>query len=163
MSARALTAVCSNDRSVSSENIHATYSEGQEVDVRILEVNTANNKMSLSMLPVTDEAGELAYEMVYKNSLELKERHLVHMIALLSCRGADAECSCFCLGLSFVQACSCSPGGVALKTFRTRGERVFLVCRNPPAHLSMARRRLFLDMHVLGSFPVAHGNYPCIG
>eukprot|EP00903_Cladosiphon_okamuranus_P009756 g9275.t1 len=46
----------SPDRSVTSENIHSTYSEGQEVDIRIMEVNTANNKMSLSMLPATEEA-----------------------------------------------------------------------------------------------------------
>lgn len=37
------------------------YSEGQEVDIRIMEVNTANNKMSLSMLPPTEEAGEFFF------------------------------------------------------------------------------------------------------
>lgn len=48
----------SPDRSISSENIYSSFSEGQEVDVRIMEVNTGNNKMSLSMLPPTEEAGE---------------------------------------------------------------------------------------------------------
>eukprot|EP00752_Nemacystus_decipiens_P011220 g9970.t1 len=46
----------SPDRSITSENIHSSFTEGQEVDVRIMEVNTANNKMSLSMLPATEEA-----------------------------------------------------------------------------------------------------------
>lgn len=49
----------SPDRSVTAENIHDKYTEGQEVDVRVLEVNTANNKMSLSMMPATEEAGEI--------------------------------------------------------------------------------------------------------
>lgn len=52
---------CSPDRSITSENIHSSYSEGQEVDIRIMEVNTANNKMSLSMLPATEEAGEFLF------------------------------------------------------------------------------------------------------
>ena len=50
---------CSSDRSVTSENIHEMYTDGQEVEVRIMEVNTGNNKMSLSMLPATEEAGKL--------------------------------------------------------------------------------------------------------
>lgn len=55
----------SPDRSVTSENIHSTYSEGQEVEIRIMEVNTGNNKMSLSMLPPTEEAGEWRFSSVY--------------------------------------------------------------------------------------------------
>lgn len=50
----------SPDRSVTAENINDKYTEGQEVDVRVLEVNTANNKMSLSMMPATEEAGEIS-------------------------------------------------------------------------------------------------------
>lgn len=46
------------DRSVTPENIHSKYAEGQEVDVRVLEVNTVNNKMSLSMLEVQEDFGE---------------------------------------------------------------------------------------------------------
>ncbi|CAM9313387.1 unnamed protein product [Ectocarpus sp. 6 AP-2014] len=46
----------STDRSITSDNIHSHYEEGQEVEIRIMEVNTANNKMSLSMLPPTEEA-----------------------------------------------------------------------------------------------------------
>lgn len=48
----------SADRSVTAENIHELYTDGQEVEVRIMEVNTGNNKMSLSMLPPTEEAGK---------------------------------------------------------------------------------------------------------
>lgn len=51
----------SSDRSVTGENIHEMYTEGQEVDVRIMEVNTGNNKMSLSMLPATEEADFAKY------------------------------------------------------------------------------------------------------
>lgn len=46
------------DRSVTPENIQSLYTEGQEVEVRVLEVNTANNKMSLSMLEVQQDFGE---------------------------------------------------------------------------------------------------------
>lgn len=53
------TVSCSDDRSITSENINDHYTEGQEVDVRIMEVNTVNNKMSLSMLPPVEEVGEL--------------------------------------------------------------------------------------------------------
>eukprot|EP00904_Undaria_pinnatifida_P009520 jgi/Undpi1/5699/HiC_scaffold_2.g00973.m1 len=51
----------SSDRSVTSENIHEMYTDGQEVEVRIMEVNTGNNKMSLSMLPATEEADFAKY------------------------------------------------------------------------------------------------------
>lgn len=43
---------------MTSENIHELYSEGQEVEVRILDVHVEKNKMSLSMLPDKEDIGQ---------------------------------------------------------------------------------------------------------
>lgn len=43
---------------MTSENIHEVYSEGQEVEVRILDVNVEKNKMSLSMVPDKEDVGQ---------------------------------------------------------------------------------------------------------